>query len=415
MIRSAIGNSFRSRIRTLFTVVAIFIGAFTLTLTTGTGTGMNRYIDTTLAAVGTTDVLTVSRVDTAEDSAPEPFESGRASTGDEVLTADDLKTLARIDGVLSVQPVLPVQTDWFRYDDGEAYRGRLGTFIAGMQLDLAAGRQLDPDSPSYQVVIPESFVDPLGIGSVRQALGSTITIAVTDPTGEQRTVDARVVGVSQRGIVGGTRVTPNAALEQALFDLQTEGYSAEAKERYLSATVRFDAASTPAQVAALKASVEDEGFYARTVEDQIGSFRAVIDTIVFVLNGFAVIALLSAALGIVNTLLMSVQERTREIGLMKAMGMPGRTVFGLFSLEALFIGFLGSLFGVGTGIVVGEYISAKLSAGLLSRLPGLTLVDFDYVSVAAVVLVVMAVAFLAGTIPALRAARKDPIESLRYE
>ncbi|WP_306663722.1 hypothetical protein, partial [Pseudomonas sp. 100_A] len=104
MIRSAIGNSFRSRIRTLLTVVAIFIGAFTLTLTTGTGTGMNRYIDTTLAAVGTTDVLTVSRVDTAEDSAPEPFESGRASTGDEVLTADDLKTLARIDGVLSVQP-----------------------------------------------------------------------------------------------------------------------------------------------------------------------------------------------------------------------------------------------------------------------------------------------------------------------
>src|SRR5690606_7789595 len=133
--------------------------------------------------------------------------------------------------------------------------------------------------------------------------------------------------------------------------------------------------------------------------------------IVLVLNGFAIIALLAAGFGIVNTLLMSVQERTREIGLMKAMGMSGGKVFGLFSLEAVFIGFLGSAIGVGIGMLTGTLVSNALANSVLSGLPGLTLVAFDPVSIGSIVLAVMAIAFLAGTIPALRAARQDPIES----
>lgn len=129
----------------------------------------------------------------------------------------------------------------------------------------------------------------------------------------------------------------------------------------------------------------------------------------------SVIAVLAASFGIVNTLFMSVQERTREIGLMKAMGMGSRKVFGLFSLEAVFIGFLGSAIGVGIGMIVGTAIISLLAGAILADLPGLTLIAFDPISVAVIILVVMAIAFLAGTIPAARAARADPVESLRYE
>ena len=90
-------------------------------------------------------------------------------------------------------------------------------------------------------------------------------------------------------------------------------------------------------------------------------------------------------------------------------------MFGLFSLEAVFIGFLGSAIGAVVGIVVGTAVSSALSGALLSNLPGLTLIAFDPVSIAAIILVVMGVAFLAGTLPAARAARQDPVESLRYE
>jgi putative ABC transport system permease protein len=95
--------------------------------------------------------------------------------------------------------------------------------------------------------------------------------------------------------------------------------------------------------------------------------------------------------------------------------MSGGRVFGLFSIEAVFIGFLGSAIGVVVGMLAGTLANGVLAGGLLSALPGLSLVAFDPVSLGVIVLTVMGIAFLAGTIPALRAARQDPITSLRYE
>ncbi|MFC5127154.1 ABC transporter permease [Pseudoclavibacter helvolus] len=112
---------------------------------------------------------------------------------------------------------------------------------------------------------------------------------------------------------------------------------------------------------------------------------------------------------------MSVQERTREMGLMKAMGMGSGRVFTLFSVEAAFIGLLGSAIGALVAVVAGTVISAALATTLLADLPGLTLIAFDPVSIGVVIVVVMIIAFLAGTLPAARAARADPVESLRYE
>ena len=62
LVGSAIGNTFRSKTRTILTILAIFVGAFTLTITNGLGTGINRYIDDTVAAIGAEDVVTVTKV-----------------------------------------------------------------------------------------------------------------------------------------------------------------------------------------------------------------------------------------------------------------------------------------------------------------------------------------------------------------
>jgi putative ABC transport system permease protein len=112
---------------------------------------------------------------------------------------------------------------------------------------------------------------------------------------------------------------------------------------------------------------------------------------------------------------MAVQERTREVGLMKAMGLSSSKVFALFSTEAMVLGLLGLAVGVILAIIVGNITSATLASTVLSALPGLNLFVFAPATVAAVILGVMAVAFAAGTLPALRAAKADPISSLRYE
>jgi putative ABC transport system permease protein len=176
-----------------------------------------------------------------------------------------------------------------------------------------------------------------------------------------------------------------------------------------------DVEDMPANEQAVKAALSEQGFMAMTVEDQLGVITGIIDTVTWVLNGFALIALLAASFGIVNTLLMSVQERTREIGLMKALGMSGGKVFGLFSMEAVMLGIMGSVIGVGLGIVVGLVGNAALVNGPLSGVAGLSLFAVAPMSIVLIVLLILAIAFLAGTMPAARAAKKDPIEALRYE
>ena len=154
-----------------------------------------------------------------------------------------------------------------------------------------------------------------------------------------------------------------------------------------------------------------------TIAGQLGTFQTVIDGISLVLNAFAIIALLAAGFGIINTLLMSVQERTREIGLMKAMGMSGARIFALFSTEAVFIGFLGSAIGAGIAILVGGVVSKVLGAGPLKALAGLQILQFTPASILTVLLLllVMGISLVAAVLPAGRAARQSPIDSLRYE
>ncbi len=427
LIRAAVSNSLRSKTRTTLTVIAIFIGAFTLTLTSAVGTGINQYITTTVASIGANDVMTVTKTPAeAASSGPQVYDPNSttvraggigpaARTEVTAITDADLTTLAAVPGVTSVTPTLTVKPDYVVAGSGTKYQATLGSFVSGMKLDLAAGAQPQFDATDFQVAIPESYVTPLGFADDAAAVGKTLTIAVTDAKGVQSTADATIVGVAHPGLIAGTSITPNDALMRSLYNTQSTGLTAASTASYASATVRFDPSASQTQIDTLKADLKTAGFTGTTVNDTLGAFKTVIDGIILVLNGFAIIALLAAGFGIVNTLLMSVQERTREIGLMKAMGMSGGRVFGLFSLEAVFIGFLGSAIGVGVGMLVGSLANRVLSHGLLSGLPGLTLIAFDPVALLTIVLTVMGIAFLAGTIPALRAARQDPISSLRYE
>jgi putative ABC transport system permease protein len=422
VVGTAFRNAFRSRLRTSLTVLAIFIGAFTLSLTNGLGTGVNRYLDDTVASVGVDDVMTVTKTneDVPTDGGPTEYDpnqieaDGPPGTTTTALTDDDIDTIADVDGVLSVDPTKSVLADYVQHDDGTRYQLSISQFVPGMEVELASGQQVDLDAADPELVLPESYVEPLGLGSDADAVGQTVTLAVTDGTGKQVTTDATVVGIAEPGVVTMSGAIPNDVLTEKLYDLQTTGVPEAETARYAQASVSFDAAAGEEATTALQDRLEDAGYTASTLEDQLGALTSVIDGIVLVLNGFAVIALIAAGIGIVNTLFMAVQERTREVGLMKAMGLSSGRVFSLFSIEAVVIGLIGSAVGVLGAIGVGQLVNS-VAGDLLVDLPGLTLVAFDPVSVATVVLGVMVIAFLAGTLPALRAARQDPISSLRYE
>lgn len=429
VLGTALRNAFRSRLRTTLTVLAVVVGALTLSLTSGIGAGINAYVADTVASVGVEDVMTVTK--TSEEAAPEegprPYDPDRITGTDGpgagapgaastlALTPEDVTAIGEVEGVLRVEPMRTVTLDYVQHEDGERYELALSQLVPGMHVELAAGDQVDLESSTPQVVLPESYIEPLTLGSAEQAVGRDVTLAVTDATGAQTTTTAEIVGVAAAGPLTMFGAIPNDTLATDLFELQTQGAPAGQADTFASASVWFDIDASPDEATTVQDRLSEAGYTATTLEDQLGAITSVIDTIVLVLNGFAIIALLAASIGIVNTLFMAVQERTREIGLMKAMGLSSAKVFSLFSVEATVIGLLGSGLGVLGAVAIGLSVSSALSSGVLADLPGLTLVAFDPVSIATVVLGVMAVAFLAGTTPAIRAARADPITSLRYE
>lgn len=432
LLTSAVSNTFRSRTRTLLTILAIFVGAFTLTLTNGLGTGINAYIDDTVSGVGASDAMTVTRTIKAEgrpgpggDDGPRAYDPnalavdgpGMSGTTVSALIPDDIAALEDVEGVLDVDPNRSISPDYVQLDGGDPYVANVGSLVPGQTAVLAVGSEPSNASADAQVALPVTYVEPLGFTGNEDAIGQTVTLAITDADRTQHTIDAVVVGITEEALASptGSSLLVNDSLADTLFETQSTGLTAEQAERYPSATVWFSPEASEEEVTALKNRLADDGFTGTTIADQLGTITSVIDGIVLVLNAFAVIALLAAGFGIVNTLFMSVQERTREIGLMKAMGMGSGRVFALFSLEAAFLGFLGAAIGSGIAILAGTAISDRLAGGLFADLPGLDLIAFDPVAVAATIALIMVLAFVAGTMPAARAARADPVDSLRYE
>jgi putative ABC transport system permease protein len=423
LIRTAASNTVRSKLRTTLTVLALFVGAFTLTLTTALGAGVSDYVTTQVASLGSNDVFLISKASaSAGGSGPQKFDpetsspsSGTANplTGSAgALTPADITTLKGIRGLTGVTPISPVSIDWIATSTSDKYQLAIAPTSSIARADLAAGSQLDASSRAHQLVIPDSYVKPLGLGTAQSAIGTTVSLGITDVLGGTHQVTATIVGISNASILS-SGAGANASLVAELARDQKAG--SKALDRYQVAVAHFNPHSSASAINDLKQRIGAHGMSAQTIADQLGVVQTVITGITGVLDAFAIVALLAAAFGIVNTLLMSVQERTREVGLMKAMGMSNGRVFALFSLEAAFIGLLGSVIGVIAAMLVGLPLNAALAAGPLSGLQGLHLLLFQPASLVGVVVVIVVIAFLAGTLPARRAARKTPIDALRYE
>lgn len=434
IIQTAGSNLRRNKTRSILTIIAVFIGATTLMMTNGIGDGVKSYLDAQISGLGADNVLItmqkggVTPGQEASDTPQlyDPTKIKAQSSGTQppaqngvgalyVLTPADFDKIAADPDVVAINPLLSVGANYITTGGEKFIIETQPTTNDQVTFDLAAGRLLSITSTEYEVLLPTFYLDALGFSSAENAVGSQITLSISDQTQQAKDFQATVVGVVNKSFVTANNLIMNKAFSEAAVAFQANGKPEAQKNLYGYAITEFREGMTEDEILALKGRLDEMGYFTATIKDQQKLVFSVIDAIVLVLNLFGVVALVAASFGIINTLFMAVQERTKEIGLMKAVGMSRRKIFALFSIEAALLGLWGSVLGVLTANVLGRFINKAASEGILKDFEGFQLLSFKLESVVLIVLLIVTIAFLAGTLPARKASKLDPIEALRYE
>ena len=429
IIKRANHNLWCNRSRTILTTLAITVGSLTIMLTVGINAGVNGYIDKQVESTGGNDIIEVmpkgiadrmSSMMTLGATEVQEYRSNQGQSQQVSLTDRDLAGIKRLKGVKLAKLSDLLYPSYITRDRDEAkkYKLTVGPLAASsIKLDLAAGRSVRIDGSEAEAILPDRYLEPLGFSSAKQAIGQVIRVGVPHRLGGQiDEVKIRIVGVQNQSIVGFGRVFLNDAAGRLVRSAYLTGMPEALRSQHGLIIIQVKPGyESKEKLAQIKQELTNMGYSSISEDDYISSIKLFFNAITVILTIFGVIALITASIGIVNTLLMSVQERTREIGLMKAMGLSSGRIFALFSLEAVSLGFWGGMLAAGLAVVIKQTVNPWAGRNFLSGLPGFNLIELNPLYVGAIVVIVMVVAFLAGTLPAKRATKQDPIQALRYE
>lgn len=418
-ITTAQTNLLRTKLRTFLTILAFVIGTFTLAMTTAFGQGLQAYVTTQLNAYGQPNQISVSVAATANQASSsgvayyqphrQATSGGRRDGIGYTLNTQDLAKVKAIPHVIGAYPnYAAVSIAYVQQGSSPKYVLDAQTAIPGDGGTLAAGvypGANDADS----IVLPYPYVEAMGYTNAGQLVGKIATLhIIASTTNEEKDFTATISGV-----LPDTLKVPGAFVSSQLMSSIVEFQTGSAGA-YSDIQAITDSSSKQVR-GDVKQVLQSKGYTAQTYDDLIQSFSNPLHIIQYGLDGFAAIALLAATIGIVNTLLMSVLERTQEIGLLKALGMRRRGITVIYLVEAASIGFWGGVIGVAFGNLVGVVLNHILARTLFKGAGVDHLLSYPLTYMAAIIGGAMIIGLLAGTLPAIRAGRLDPIDALRRE
>jgi len=417
-LKVGLGSAGRRPLRTALTTTGVAIGIAALSLIVALAGGLQQALGAPALATSQVHQLAVYPV-------------ADATTGFDDPT---LATLARLRDVRAAWGQVGM-TGTFGTAAGAVAGGPPAATPAGALVSLppmrsssvlptlVAGRMPSSDS-APEVVLADSEAAALGFHSPAGAIGTQLTF--TASYGSLLSAGARnpvTQPIPQRllvvGIVSSNYLPAGTPGGLAPYNLmraywtkvaQTNGWK---RGEYSSITLL---ANSSLAVDSLRKNVEALGFQDQTFGDQVRNLEDLLGKMRVALLGLAIVALLLACLGIANTMYSAVLERTKEIGVLKALGARSRDVLLLFVAEAAGIGLAGGLIGAVVAVGLGRLGNAAVDR--LTRSvsgTGFDVFRTDFAVVLLAVLLAVILSTVSGMLPALRAARQDPAHALRYE
>ena len=447
LLELAARNLREALFRSALTTLGIAVGVASLVAMLSLGIGLQNLASRRLARSGLFDtVIVYATRGSSRAFRPEPTPPPATTA---VLDEATRQEIARLPNVLEVYPEIRFATE-LRYNDhshfttvgglpasahdSEAMEGLQGRFFAGphaeeaiVQAELAKelatppsgliGREIllryaeqgalaEKADPRHAASAPGEGAGPWGFSVLRREKTLRVVgIVESEP------------GAALRG-PGRARVFIPLELAESLRPVQSLNMldamrTSPSNSTYQALVVRV---ASPTQVSSTQDAIKRRGFSTFSLLDATQNLRRFFAVLDLFLGMFGSLALAVASLGIINTLVMAILERRREIGVMKALGASDADVKGLFFAEAGAMGFVGGLAGVALGWGIGRVINFGTNIYLRRQeLPPETIWWVPWWLVVGAIAFAVLVSFLSGLYPAARAAKLDPVKALRYE
>jgi putative ABC transport system permease protein len=402
----------KSRMRSWLTIVGIIIGVASVVSIISIGQGMQENVQKRLGGFGADIITVIPGYFRAAGVHSEMHTDRSVSTSSSInLTDKDYKVIKQVPGVLYVNGIVSGKAD-LKYDNEKTVVSITGVDTSVWRLidntGIDEGRYLQAGDSNSVVVgynlAHGTFLQPV-------TLNRPITIGGKN---------FRVVGIlKQSGGFGGGSDTGIYMPAETARSVITEKV---ANNQFTSMVVK---ASDAPLVESIKTDIEQKLMSSRQVNPRTKDFTviasalireqmsSVTQTLSLFLSAIAAVSLLVGAIGIANTMFMSVMERTKQIGLLKAMGASQREIMKLFLIESGMFGFAGGIIGV----VFGSLIS------LLIPFLGIQVLGFggDMRATIRIETILFALGFsvvigiVSGIIPARHAAKMRPVDAIRYD
>jgi putative ABC transport system permease protein len=399
-LRSALSAIRSHRLRSFLTMLGIIIGVASVICVIAMVQGLTKSITDQFAGLGTS-TLTLEAYTPIEDML-----RGKQNR----LRVEDLHELqARVDGISHITPIVPVPSSSVSYGSQTATGQFLGTTQGLMdvqQLFPQSGRFLtrsDDDSRRRVVVLGDKMRKDLELPE--------------HPEGEFVQIGRewfKVVGVMEsRGTIMGQNLDMFLLMPyQTALTYSTEQVRPNIQITFVVddpdavETVRQQVGAVIRRAHGIEKDKPDD-FRVQASDSFLKTFATIMGTITAVVAGIVGISLLVGGIGIMNIMLVSVTERTREIGIAKALGAPRRFIMLQFLIEAMVLAVIGGL--------IGMIIGFSLAYGVAALIPNFPPPTVPWWAVAGSCLFSMFIGMVFGILPASKAANLTPIDALRYE
>lgn len=392
--------------RSILTLLGIAIGIMAIISLMGLGEGMNQAVTGELSSLSDTIIVSVGQ---GLDIGSIFSGDGLDETNGEYLTERDISDVTRIQGIKKVSTQLS-GGGILRYNSLDVAASLTGMDVNVMHIsygieDLESGCLLEIGDQN-KCLIGYSVAHEYFDSDI--AVGSRIKI-----NGEKNVVN----GIFSQYGTGGIGSTDDLVLLTSRDFKKITGQS-----NITSATIQvYDVTNVESIADEIEQVInenhgEDDFVSATTMSSILESIQNIIGIMQMMLVAIASIALVVASIGIMNTMLTSVMERTREIGIMKAIGATNKDVMLIFIIEGMLVSIVGGIFGILLGVFGSQGITGLLTAGPMAGGGGMSLTPIISIgSIGLAVGVSLVVGVLSSLYPAWKAARMSPIEAVRYE